>query len=170
MLRTQTAVGTTGFAALFTVAAVVTIAAQVPVTRLTRRVAPGRLLLIGGLLQGAGLTVLVAAPAGYAMLVIAVVVSAVGAMLYGPTVSTMVTSRAQPHQRASYQAALSISQDVGTALGPISGLALVRVTTAAGLWAIAGVASTAAGLLGRTAVSRPLPATGTQPATQSVAG
>ncbi|MHA3701175.1 MFS transporter [Jatrophihabitans sp. YIM 134969] len=154
-LRTQTAVGTTGFASLFTIAALVTIAAQVPITRLTARTAPGRLLLVGGLLQGTGLAALIAAPAGYTVLVVAVVISAVGAMLYGPTVSTLVTRRAPMHQRASYQAALSISQDVGTALGPISGLALLRVATAAGLWSVAAGASVISGLLGRAAVARP---------------
>jgi hypothetical protein len=53
--------------------------------------------------------------------------------------------RAGRHRRASYQAALSITEDIGTAIGPISGLALAAVTSAATLWATAAILSAVAG-------------------------
>jgi hypothetical protein len=43
---------------------------------------------------------------------------ATGEMIYAPTVSAFVTTRAGRRRRASYQAALSITEDFGTAIGP----------------------------------------------------
>jgi MFS family permease len=79
-------------------------------------------------LQGAGLAALVFARHGYPVLVIAVLLMAAGEMIYAPTVSAFVTTRAGRHRRATYQAALSITEDIGTAIGPISGLALAAAT------------------------------------------
>ena len=77
-----------------------------------------------------------------------------------PMVSTVVARRAPAGQRASYQAALSITEDIGTAVGPISGLALVRGVTAVGLWTLGTALSAVAGLASRAAVRRPKVITG----------
>jgi MFS family permease len=92
-------------------------------------------------LQGAGLAALVFARHGYPVLVIAVLLMAAGEMIYAPTVSAFVTTRAGRHRRATYQAALSITEDIGTAIGPISGLALAAATP----WAAGAILSALAG-------------------------
>ena len=94
---------------------------------------------------GSGLAALMFAHYGYPVLVIAVLLMATGEMIYAPTISAFVTTRAGRHRRASYQAALSITEDIGTAIGPISGLALAAATSAATVWATGAILSTLAG-------------------------
>lgn len=170
VIREQTALGSTAYAALFTIAAAVVVVGQLPLNRLLRGLAAPRLLLGGALVQAAGLAVLVAAGAGYPLLVTAVVLMALGEMAYAPTVSAVVSRRARPHRRASYQAALSITEDIGTAIGPISGLAVARATTAAGLWTLAAALSVAAGVLGRRGARPDRSPAGVVPATTSPSG
>ncbi len=153
LVRQQTALGSTAYAALFTVAAAIVVVGQLPLNRLVARVAAPRLLLAGALLQAAGLAALAGAHGGYAVLVGAVVLLTIGEMIYGPTVSTVITRRAGPHRQASYQAALSITEDIGTAAGPVSGLAVARVAAAGVTWVVAAALSAAAGVLGRVAAS-----------------
>lgn len=155
VIRQQTPLSTTAYAALFTVAAAIVVAAQLPITRLTEQAPPGRVLLLGALGQAAGLAILIAAHAGYVALVVAVILMALGEMVYMPMVSTVVARRAPADQRASYQAALSITEDIGTAVGPISGLALARGATAVGLWTLGTGLSAIAGLASRAATRRP---------------
>jgi MFS family permease len=145
LLRQQHPLGTTAYAALFTIAATAIVAFQIPVTRRTARLAPGRAMLAGAALQGAGLAALAFARYGYPVLVAAVLLMAAGEMIYAPTVSAFVTARAGRHRRASYQAALSITEDIGTAIGPISGLALAAASSAATLWAVGAILSALAG-------------------------
>ena len=150
VIRQQTPLGSTAYAALFTVAAAVVVAGQLPLNSLLRGVAAPRVLVGGALTQAIGLSLLAAAGSGYAVLVLAVVLMALGEMAYAPTVSAVVTRRAGQRQRASYQAALSITEDIGTAVGPVSGLAIVKATTAASCWIIAAGLSAAAAALGYT--------------------
>jgi MFS family permease len=145
LLREQHPLSTTAYATLFAIAAATIVAFQVPVTRRTARISAGLAMLTGGVLQGAGLGALVFARYGYPVLVIAVLLMAAGEMIYAPTVSAFVTTRAGPHRRASYQAALSITEDIGTAIGPISGLALAAATSAATVWATGAILSALAG-------------------------
>jgi len=145
LVRQQHPLGTTAYAALFTIAAAVIVAFQIPVTRRTARLPAGRAMLTGAVLQGAGLAALAFARYGYPVLVIAVLLMAAGEMIYAPTISAFVTTRAGPHRRASYQAALSITEDIGTAIGPISGLALAAATGAATVWAAGAILSALAG-------------------------
>ncbi|GCD96022.1 MFS transporter [Embleya hyalina] len=126
--------GTTAYAALFALDALAIIVFQLPVTRWTRRHDTGRLLFLGAALQGAGLAGFAAAGLGYPALVAAVLVTSLGMMISGPTVSAFVTRHAPPGRSATYQAALSTTQDIGTAIGPTSGLALARITTPALVW------------------------------------
>ena len=161
IIRQQAVLSSTSYAALFSVAAVVVVAGQLPLNRMLHGFAAPRVLLGGALTQAVGLSLLTAAGSGYAVLVIAVVLMALGEMAYAPTVSAVVTRRAGPHRRASYQAALSITEDIGTAVGPVSGLAIVRATTAAGCWIIAAGLSAAAAALGHIGARarRPRPTT-----------
>ena len=78
----------------------------------------------GANLQAAGLAVLTLAHDGYPVLILAVLLLAAGEMVYAPTLSAYVTTRAGRRRRASYLAALSITEDIGTAVGPVSGLTL----------------------------------------------
>jgi MFS family permease len=145
LLRQQHSLGTTAYALLFTIAAATIVAFQIPVTRRTARVSAGSAMLTGGMLQGGGLAALAFARHGYPVLVIAVLLMASGEMIYAPTVSAYVTNRAGRRRRASYQAALSITEDIGTAIGPISGLALAAATSAAVLWTTGAILSAVAG-------------------------
>ena len=145
LLRQQHPLSTTAYAVLFTIAATAIVVFQMPVTRRIARARAGPAMLAGAVLQGAGLAALVFARYGYPVLVIAVLLMATGEMIYAPTISAFVTTRADRHRRASYQAALSITEDIGTAIGPISGLALAAVTSAATLWATAAILSALAG-------------------------
>ena len=154
LLRQQHPLGTTAYAALFTIAAAVIVAFQIPVTRRTARWPAGPAMLTGAVLQGFGLSALVLARHGYPVLVVAVILMAVGEMIYAPTVSAFVTTRAGRRRRASYQAALSITEDIGTAIGPISGLALAAATSAATLWAAGAILSALAGT-GTSLAARP---------------
>jgi MFS family permease len=70
---------------------------------------------------------------------------ATGEMIYAPTVSAFVTTCAGRSRRASYQAALSSTEDIGNAIGPISGLALAAATSAAALRAAGAILSVLAG-------------------------
>jgi MFS family permease len=155
VIRMQTELSTGTYAALFSLAAFVVVAGQLTVTRVLRRVPAGRILLLGGVLQGAGLGILAAAHWGVPVLVVAVLLMTCGEMVYAPTVSTIVTLRAGTQQRASYQAALSITEDIGMAVGPISGLATTRVLTAAGLWGAGAGLSVLAGLASSFGSARP---------------
>ena len=145
LVRQQHPLSTTAYAVLFTIAAAAIVAFQIPVTRRTARAPAGPVMLTGAVLQGTGLAVLVLARHGYPVLVIAVLLMATGEMIYAPTISAFVTTRAGRHRRASYQAALSITEDIGTAIGPISGLALAAATSAAAVWATGAILSALAG-------------------------
>lgn len=146
LVREQRDLSTTAYAALFTIAAAAIVALQVPVTRLTARARADRAMIAGGVLQAAGLVLLLAAPTGYAFLVAAVLAMAAGEMIYSPTVSTFVTRRAPARQRAAHQAALSITQDIGSAVGPTSGLALAGGAGAGLVWLVGAALSLVAGV------------------------
>nr|WP_079083153.1 MFS transporter [Streptomyces antibioticus] len=145
ILRQQTSLTEAGYAWLFTVAAATVAVAQWPVSRITSRTPPGPTMLVGGCLQGLGLAALAFAHTGYPTLVAAVVLMALGEATYGPVLSTVVSRRAGSSRRASYMAALSISEDLGSAVGPTTGLALVGAVPAAVLWFTGGLLSAAAG-------------------------
>lgn len=167
LLRPLHHLSTTAYALLFAVDAVATVLFQIPVSRWAGRRDTGRLLLLGAALQGAGLAGLAAAGLGYPALVAAVLVTAFGQMLSGPATSAFVSRRAAPGRRATYQAALSTTQDIGTALGPTSGLALGRVGSPALVWLLALPLSLAAGLATARATTAPA---GSGPAVLACAG
>jgi MFS family permease len=120
-------------------------------------------MLTGAVLQGAGPAALALARFGYAVLVLAVLLMAAGEMIYSPTISAFVTARAGHRRRATRQAALSITEDIGTAIGPISGLALAGATRAAALWTAGAVLSALAGTGTRLAAATASPEPPGQP-------
>lgn len=138
LLRQQHPLGTTAYAALFAVAAAATVAFQLPSTRLARRWSPRKLLFTGAVVQGAGLLALAGAGLGYVLLIGAVLLMALGQMLYAPTVSAFTSRLASPVHTATYQAALSTTEDIGTAVGPTTGLALGGLGGAHLIWLLAG--------------------------------
>jgi len=135
LLRQQHPLTTTGYAALFALAAATIVALQIPISRRTTHTPAGPTMLAGAAVQGAGLGVFMFAHYGYPALVIAVLLMAIGETIYAPTISAYITTRAGKNRRASYQAALSITEDIGTSIGPISGLALATATSAVSVWA-----------------------------------
>jgi MFS transporter, FSR family, fosmidomycin resistance protein len=138
LLRQQHSLGTSAYAALFAVAAAATVAFQLPSTRLARRWTPRKLLFIGAIVQGAGLLALAGAGIGYVLLIGAVLLMALGQMLYAPTVSAFTSRLAAPGHIATYQAALSTTEDIGTAIGPTTGLALGGLGGSGLIWLLAG--------------------------------
>lgn len=154
LLRQQTALSEAQYALLFTVMAIVIIAAQVPIGRWTRRSRPGRAMLLGGSLQGAGLACLLFAHVGYGVLIGAAVLMAVGEATYSPVLSAFVSRRAGATRRASYMAALSITEDIGSAIGPVSGLAIAGTNRAPFLWALGAMLSATAGVVNARVASR----------------
>ena len=155
LVRQQRPLTTTAYATLFTIAAAAIVVFQLPITRAIRRTTSSAALGVGAALQAAGLATLSAAASGYPVLVVAVLLMAVGEMVYAPTISTLLTRRAPRNQRAAYQAALSITEDVGSAVGPTSGLALGTPLGARAVWLIAAGLSLAAGVLSSAQASRP---------------
>jgi MFS family permease len=146
LLRQQRPLGTTAYAALFAVSAAATVAFQLPSTRLAHRWTPRKLLFIGTVVQGVGLLALAGASFGYVVLIAAVLLMALGQMLYAPTVSTFTSRLAAPGRTATYQAALSTTEDIGTAIGPATGLALGGLANPRLIWLLAGPLCLVAGL------------------------
>ncbi|MER6391604.1 MFS transporter [Streptomyces sp. NPDC001523] len=157
--------GTTAYAALFVIDALAIVLFQIPVSRWTRRRDIGRMLFLGAALQGVGLAGFAAAGlGGYPVLVAAVLVVSLGMMISGPTTSAFITRYAPPGRSATYQAALSTTQDIGAAIGPTSGLALGRIGAPALVWISALPLGLLAGLATARAAgppSRPDPHTAT---------
>lgn len=151
LLRQQGPLGTTAFAALFAVAAATTIAMQRPCQQLARRFPVGGLLLAGSAIQGAGLALLAGATAGYPLLVISAIIIEAGQMLYGPSVSTFITRRAANSRGATYQAAISTTEDIGSAIGPTTGLALGNAGSPRLVWLLTIPLCVTAGLAARRA-------------------
>ncbi len=159
LLGEQASVSPAAYAGLFAIAAVTVVVAQLPVTGVVKRLrlGDGQVLLAGGVVQGIGLALLIGASAGYGLLVASVMLMALGEMIYAPTVAAAVYRRARPDQRASYQAALAVGEDIATAVGPISGIALARATGLAGLWLVGAGLSALGGAGGRFVAGRMSP-------------
>lgn len=81
-------------------------------------------------------------------------------MIYGPTTSAFISRHAPTGRSATYQAALSTTQDIGSAIGPMSGLALGRIGPPALIWLSALPLGLLAGLA--TARATRIPQRGTQ--------
>jgi MFS family permease len=138
LLREQGPLSTTGYGVLFAIAAAATVAFQLPSTRLARRWSPSKLLFLGAVVQGLGLMALAGASSGYVILIAAVLLMALGQMFSSPTVSTFISRMAAPGRAATYQAAISTTEDIGSAIGPTTGLALGGLGISRLVWLLAG--------------------------------
>ena len=134
LVRGQRSLSTTEFALLFAFAAALTVALQLPVIRWIGGHPVRLVLALGALTQAAGIALLAGASGGLAIVVLAVAVIALSQMLYGPAVTTFVSRRAPRGARATYQAAMSTTVDIGTAIGPTSGLALASLAGSRTVW------------------------------------
>ena len=167
ILNSQRPLGTTAYATLFTVIAVVTVLFQVPVARLTSRSSAARVLVAGAVVQGAGLATLVAAGSGYAVLPAAAVLLATGQMLYGPTATTVIAVNSPAHARATFQAAFSVTEDIGTAIGPVTGLALAAAAGAPAVWSTAALVCLLTAVTAAAATRRHRPGPSGRPAAEA---
>jgi MFS family permease len=137
ILHTQRAFGTGTFSIMLALSAALTVAFQIPVSRLSRRRSTATLLAAGAVLQALGIAALAAASLGLTVVVGAVVLIAFGQMLSSPTINAFVSRIAPRGRGATYQAAVSTTADIGMAAGPASGLALSAGIGAGPMWLLA---------------------------------
>lgn len=163
LLNRVGSISPTVYAVLFAVDALAIILFQLPVSRWARRRDTGRLLFLGAALQGVGLAGFAAAGLGYPALVAAALITSFGMMIYGPTTSAFISRHAPAGRSATYQAALSTTQDIGSAIGPMSGLTLGRIGSPALIWLCALPLGVLAGLATARATRIPRKATQTMP-------
>lgn len=154
LLRQQTQLSETAYAGLFTIAAVTIVVFQFPATHVIAKLRTGHVLLIAGVLQAVGLSLLLLSAGGYAILIVAVMLMACGEMLYSPTASTIIARRAPKNQRTLYQAAFSLTEDIGAAIGPTTGLLLAQWFGAILVWILAAVISLASGVIAAITVNQ----------------
>jgi predicted MFS family arabinose efflux permease len=116
-----------GVGHLFTYGALLIVALQVPITRLTRHVSEATLVLGSGavlvaafvtLSLSAELPAMVAAMTGFAL----------AEMLFGPLIPSAVNAMATDANRATYMAAVSVTNDIKDTLGPATGTALFALS------------------------------------------
>ncbi len=123
-----------------------------PVGAILRDRRLGLMILAGGLLvitmtwfEADGLVLLRRQHPLSAVLVVAALLIALGQMLYGPAAATFASRAAGPGRQATYQAAISTSQDIGMALGPVTGLAFGQSVAPGLIWLAALPLNLAAG-------------------------
>lgn len=124
--------------------AVLVLALQWPITRLTQRASPTQLMALGSLFYGAGFLVMTFSThmLGFVM---AVLVITVGENIINPAASTWVARRSPEHLRGRYMGLFGLANRTGSALGPTLGGSLLTLgasawlyTTAAGGGLVAG--------------------------------
>lgn len=117
-----------GVGMLFTYAAALTVALQYLVTRFTARVSGYWLVLTSGIVLVGAFVALWMQPT-IATLTVAMTLSAVTHMLFGPLVPAAVNELAPAQSRATYMAAISVTHDLQDTLGPATGTALYALAT-----------------------------------------
>jgi DHA1 family tetracycline resistance protein-like MFS transporter len=133
-----------GIGLLFTYAGALGVVLQMPITQATARMSGFSIVTWSGAMQGVALACLFISPA-LPLLVAAVTLLALGQMLSGPLVQTIVAELAPRSGQATYQAAFGVVNDLKDAAGPAIGTWLYAI--AAGLpWASGAVISLAAAL------------------------
>ncbi len=154
IVRGQRPFSASTFALLLALSAAITVVLQIPVSRVSARRYPASRLAAGALVQGIGLGVLSLAATGTVALGLAVALISIGQMLYAPQLNALVSAIAPPGRGATYQAAISTAADIGTALGPLSGLALAAGLGSAPLWLLAIPLGVLGGVAGALAARR----------------
>lgn len=142
-----------GIGLLFTYAAGLVVAAQMPVSRITANRSALSLTLSAGAAFMLAFGVLICA-AGLAGLIVAVSLFSIAEMLIGPLVPTAVNQFAPPGRRATYMAATSVANDLKDSLGPATGTALYAVSARLPWIAAIPLAGFAAIGLGRALLQR----------------
>jgi len=108
---------------LLSVNGLVVILCELPLTAVTRRLAPRRAIALGFLLIGAGFALLAAAGT-LAALVACVLVWTLGEMIWDPVASAYLATLAPPHLRGRYQGAFSATVASAYVVAPALGGAL----------------------------------------------
>lgn len=127
---------------LFTYEGALGVVLQMPITQATERARGFSIVLASGMMQAVALACLFVSPA-LPLLVAAVTLAALGQMLSGPLVQTIVSELAPRQGQATYQAAFGVVNDLKDAVGPAIGTWLYAI--AAGLpWASGAIVSVAA--------------------------
>jgi MFS family permease len=158
IVSTQRPFGTSGFSLMLALTAAITVVFQIPVSRLTKGRPVATLLAAGAALQALGLAALTAASLSLAVIIAAITLIAFGQMLYAPNINALVAAIAPRGRGVTYQAAISVTQDIGMAAGPASGLALSASIGARLMWLLALPLGTLAGAAtARAATLRPAP-------------
>lgn len=100
--------------------AILVVALQLPITRLTRAIARPILMAFGTLCYGIGFWVMLT---GHArpVFIIAVVVITLGENMINPAASAWVADRAPEHLRGRYMGFFSLANRAGFAVGPLTG-------------------------------------------------
>jgi MFS family permease len=157
IVATQRPFGASGFALMLALTAAITVIFQIPVSRLTRGRPVATLLAVGAGLQAVGLAALAAASLSLAVIIAAITLIAFGQMLYAPNINALVSTIAPRGRGVTYQAAISVTQDIGMAAGPASGLALGASIGAPLLWLLALPLGLLAGAATARAATAPRP-------------
>lgn len=144
-----------GVGHLFTYGALLIVALQVPITRLTRHVSEATLVLGSGAVLVAAFVALLVSP-GLPATVVAMTGFSLAEMLFGPLIPSAVNAMATDANRATYMAAVSVTNDIKDTLGPATGTALFALSVSlpwVGGMAVAAFA--AAGLAAAVGKKRP---------------
>lgn len=116
-----------GVGRLFTYGALLIVALQVPISRLTRHVSGAKLVLCSGVVLAAAFAALMISSALPAM-VVAMTGFSLAEMLFGPLIPSAVNTMATDANRATYMAAVSVTNDIKDTLGPATGTALFALS------------------------------------------
>lgn len=108
---------------LFSYAACLTVALQLPVGALAARRAPAMQIAFAGGLLAMGFVIL-AASASIGAMILAVTLHATAEMLTGPLIPVAIGRLAAPRRRAGYMAAASTAADLRDSFGPFTGTVL----------------------------------------------
>jgi MFS family permease len=161
------------FGLLLTINSLLVVALEIPISSVTMRLAPTRVIAVGFLLFGVGFG-LTAFARSFVLLVPTVVVWTFGEMIAAPVGYAYVADIAPAHMRGRYQGIYGLSWGLGSVTGPALGTFLFA-TSVDGLWALCaalGVASAAIVLGGRPVPPRTnveLPLARGEPTPQTVA-
>jgi MFS family permease len=116
-----------GVGRLFTYGALLIVALQVPITRLTRHVSDATLVLGSGAMLVGAFVALMISP-GLPAMVVAMTGFSLAEMLFGPLIPSAVNAMATDTNRATYMAAVSVTNDIKDTLGPATGTALFALS------------------------------------------
>ncbi len=116
--------------------AVLVLALQWPITRLTHRASPTRLMSLGSLFYGFGFLVMSFSTHMVAFAA-SVLVITIGENIINPAASTWVAQRAPEHLRGRYMGLFGLANRTGSALGPTVGGGLLSLGAAVWLYATA---------------------------------